>query len=60
MFVSGAILQVFCSFSLFKHPNLLNKGPGISPDFKDIEQYKNKLTIQILRSVMVKDDYEGE
>ncbi|MFD1413710.1 TetR/AcrR family transcriptional regulator [Oceanobacillus jeddahense] len=59
MFVSGAILQVFCSFSLFKHLNLLNKGPGISPDSKDIERYKNKLTIQILRSIMVKDDNEG-
>jgi len=60
MFVSGAILQVFCSFSLFKHPNLLNEGRAMSLDFKDIENYKSKLTIQILRSLMVKDDYLGD
>lgn len=55
-FVSIGILQVFCSFLLFNHPDLLKKGKGGQLSSKEKTEYKQQLIESILRSV-VKDCY---
>lgn len=58
-FLSIGVLQVFCSFSLFQHPNLLKAEEGALPSSKEKENYKQQLITSILRSV-IKEKYLSE
>ncbi|GAA3727979.1 TetR family transcriptional regulator [Salinicoccus jeotgali] len=51
MFMSLSIVQIFCFFPLFRHPNLLNPGRGRKMQDSDIKKYRQQVIEQIMRSL---------
>lgn len=51
LFMSLSIVQIFCFFPMFKHPNLLNSGNGREIEGTDIKQYKKQVIEQVMRSL---------
>lgn len=59
MFMSLSIVQIFCFFPLFRHPNLLNPGRGRDIQETDINKYRQQVIEQIMRSLQPTSTNKG-